>query len=453
MNFESICQSLTRENPIILNFIIIFYTIIWTILDIKIVEKLLDLEVDKKKKTIWFFANIIVISICKILLPSLIYKIVTLAIFPILTNIILKIDIAKCLTVQLIDYIIVFLIEAIFTKNLADFIGIDSYFKEMNIPLYRLIMVGIILTVKYIAYRIFKWKNIIINFPQKLNGKRKTLIIASSIIGICVITVKSIELIICDDVFHYSIFILDTISILIVFIASMKYIMQIPIVDKKSIEIEKLKYQNENLKELYDSVRAFRHDFGNIVQAFGGYIRTKNVEALTNMYEDLLEECQDNIRLEALDPNVINNPAIYNILNQKYQKAREENIKMSIEIFADLEKIKIKTYEFARVLGILLDNAIDAAKLGNIKEIELKIAEEVHNNRNIIIVKNTYDNKKIEIDRLFEKGYTTKQDDNKCHGLGLWEVRKILNKNDNLNLFTTVEGAFFKQQLEVYKTA
>lgn len=50
---------------------------------------------------------------------------------------------------------------------------------------------------------------------------------------------KSIELIICDDVFHYSIFILDTISILIVFIASMKYIMQISIVDKKSIEIEK----------------------------------------------------------------------------------------------------------------------------------------------------------------------------------------------------------------------
>lgn len=126
---------------------------------------------------------------------------------------------------------------------------------------------------------------------------------------------------------------------------------------------------------------------------------------------------------------------------------------MSIEIFADLEKIKIKTYEFARVLGILLDNAIDAAKKGNIKEIELKIAEELHNNRNIIIVKNTYDNKKIEIDRLFEKDYTTKQDDNKCHGLGLWEVRKILNKNDNLNLFTTVEGAFFKQQLEVYKTA
>jgi len=44
-------------------------------------RKLLDLEVDKKKKTIWFFANIIVISICKILLLSLIYKIVTLAIF------------------------------------------------------------------------------------------------------------------------------------------------------------------------------------------------------------------------------------------------------------------------------------------------------------------------------------------------------------------------------------
>lgn len=159
-------SKLDNREPNYFKFYYYFYTIIWTILDIKIVEKLLDLEVDKKKKTIWFFANIIVISICKILLLSLIYKIVTLAIFPILTNIILKIDIAKCLTVQLIDYIIVFLIEAIFTKNLADFIGIDSYFKGMNIPLYRLIMVGIILTVKYIAYRIFKWKILLLIFHK-----------------------------------------------------------------------------------------------------------------------------------------------------------------------------------------------------------------------------------------------------------------------------------------------
>ena len=43
-----------------------------------------------------------------------------------------------------------------------------------------------------------------------------------------------------------------------------------------------------------------------------------------------------------------------------------------------------------------------------------------------------------------------KKDDGKNHGLGLWEVRKILKKNNNLNLFTTKTNKLFKQQLEIY---
>ena len=55
-----------------------------------------------------------------------------------------------------------------------------------------------------------------------------------------------------------------------------------------------------------------------------------------------------------------------------------------------------------------------------------------------------YDNPNIE-------GYTSKKDsDVKSHGLGLWEVRKVLKKNDNLNLFTTKTNDFFTQQLEIY---
>lgn len=36
------------------------------------------------------------------------------------------------------------------------------------------------------------------------------------------------------------------------------------------------------------------------------------------------------------------------------------------------------------------------------------------------------------------------------HGLGLYEVRKILNRNNNLNLFTTKNSEYFRQQLEIY---
>lgn len=35
-------------------------------------------------------------------------------------------------------------------------------------------------------------------------------------------------------------------------------------------------------------------------------------------------------------------------------------------------------------------------------------------------------------------------------GLGLWEIRQILKKHNNLNLYTSKDDEFFKQQLEIY---
>lgn len=65
----------------------------------------------------------------------------------------------------------------------------------------------------------------------------------------------------------------------------------------------------------------------------------------------------------------------------------------------------------------------------------------------LLIVENTYTNKDVNTDKIFEKGYSTKQGNT---GLGLWEVRQILKKNNNLNLFTTKNDEFFTQQFEIF---
>ena len=451
--FENIYQRMMTYDRTALAIVITFYTTIWTILNIKLYKQLLDIDISKKRKTIWFFLEVISISFWKIMFPASVYKIVNLALFPIITNLVLKVKMERCLVLQLIDYIAIFLIELLLAQNLSKVFGIDSYFEGMYIPAYRLIMVGIILIVEYILYRTMKLKNVVINFPNELTIKQKATIIISCIIGLLVITGKSVEVGRYNDKFHYIMFVIDTIFIVLTFILSMKHIMNISIVEKRNEEIEELELYNQNLNELYDNVRAFRHDFGNIVQAMGGYINAEDTTALKVMYKDLLNECQENNELELLNPELINNPAIYNIINHKYNKAKKENIKMNIEILSDIEKLKIDTYEFSRMLGILLDNAIEAAKEGKEKIIELKIIEEMRFNRNVMIVKNTYNNEKINFKKLYEKGYTTKQESDQRHGLGLWEVQKIINKNDNLKLATSIEGEFFKQQLNIYECA
>lgn len=451
--FENIYQRMMTYDKTALAIVITFYTTIWTILNIKLYKQLLDIDISKKRKTIWFFLEVISISFGKIMFPASVYKIVNLALFPIITNLVLKVKMERCLVLQLIDYIAIFLIELLLAQNLSKVFGIDSYFEGMYIPAYRLIMVGIILIVEYIVYRTMKLKNVVINFPNELTIKQKATIIISCIIGLLVITGKSVEVARYNDKFHYIMFVIDTIFIVLTFILSMKHIMNISIVEKRNEEIEELELYNQNLNELYDNVRAFRHDFGNIVQAMGGYINAEDTTALKVMYKDLLNECQENNELELLNPELINNPAVYNIINHKYNKAKKENIKMNIEILSDIEKLKIDTYEFSRMLGILLDNAIEAAKKGKEKIIELKIIEEMRFNRNVMIVKNTYNNEKINFKKLYEKGYTTKQESDQRHGLGLWEVQKIINKNDNLKLATSIEGEFFKQQLNIYECA
>ena len=85
------------------------------------------------------------------------------------------------------------------------------------------------------------------------------------------------------------------------------------------------------------------------------------------------------------------------------------------------------------------------------KEINVIIRKDNKANRQLFIIENTYSNKDVDTERIFEKGYTSKtNEDIQNHGIGLWEVRKILKKNNNLNLFTTKDSKLFKQQLEIY---
>ena len=52
------------------------------------------------------------------------------------------------------------------------------------------------------------------------------------------------------------------------------------------------------------------------------------------------------------------------------------------------------------------------------------------------------------MDQIFEKGFSGKKNHT---GLGLWEIRKIIKKSNNLNLFTSKTDKFFSQQLEIYE--
>ncbi len=156
-----------------------------------------------------------------------------------------------------------------------------------------------------------------------------------------------------------------------------------------------------------------------------GYVATNDMNGLKTYYSQLLDDCQKVNNLYTLSPEVINNPAIYSLLASKYHKADELGIKIHLDVFLNLNELNMKIYEFTRVLGILMDNAIEATNECDEKIINVEIRKEANRNRQILVVENTYMEKDIDIDIIFEKGYSSKPNNT---GLGLWEVREIMKK-------------------------
>lgn len=218
---------------------------------------------------------------------------------------------------------------------------------------------------------------------------------------------------------------------------------------EQETEIQKLKLCNQTLSALYNNVRGFKHDFSNFIQALNGYAQLNDMAGIKGMVSAVMKECCKVNNVECFYQKNLENPAICCIIANKYSLAAEEKIKMNIEIGGNLKEISnSQTYEICRVLGILLDNAIEAARDSIEKFINVNIQDDRKNRRKMIIIENSYHNKEVDLGQIFELGYSSKKMEKEEHGIGLWNIRQILSQNQNLNLFTS-KGDLFKQQLEI----
>lgn len=240
---------------------------------------------------------------------------------------------------------------------------------------------------------------------------------------------------------------LSCISLIFYFLLSfysLNHIIKFQIV---SNNLENAENYNKTLSFLYDNVKGFKHDFDDIINMIGGYVRTDDLDGLKKYYLELENDYEKVKNIATLNPTLINNPGIYNLLVSKYKKASEFKVKIHLEYFFDFDRINMPIYQFSRMFGILLDNAIEAADKSNEKEVNITFRDSNSNKTQIIIVENTYLNKEVDTSKIFEKGVSEK----KNHmGMGLWEVNQIIMKNNNIHLLTTKDEKYFKQQLEIY---
>lgn len=437
----NLIQILMTPNVVINNILICIFGFLEIFLYEKFFTNLLKIRPSKKQSYTYILIASLIAIITNLFVKNPFSYLINLISFFIFMHFLFKQNIRNSCIAMVSTYISIFISVVLAQTILNEFMKIN-YIDMVTIPLYHIITSLLIYTIFSLVCILLKKRKKIFDYLQP---SLKVTVIINLILGISVIFINSYIISIYHFNFSTTVKVIMILSLLVYFVFSMYSILRTNKLEQTAKDLETEKIYNKTLSILHDNIRCFKHDFNNIVQVIGGYIDLNDMNGLNKYYQSLLKECKLNNNLNLLNPQTINNPSIYSLLNNKYYQALQYGITMNFEIFPDLSTINFNIYEFTRILGILLDNAIEAANETTEKIIEIQFKSD--SKKQLFIIENSCADNNISTTKIFEKGYSTKKNNS---GIGLWKVHNILSKNTNIDLFTTVKNNKFKQELSVF---
>lgn len=445
--FEKIYTILSTENEMLFILFSMPLTFITSYFYVRLCCKFLNISSTIKKDILFTIINSLLMIFGRVIMPAPYYRVFHMIFSPLTLFLVYRTSLIKTILSDVIMFLIVVSVDIVFSFLYCDIYEIGSFQEGITVPIYKLSLIFTIMLVMIIWYCIVSKFKLQIKLDDNETKENKIRIVVVSTVGLIIMTLQLWEVVFFGPEVSSFLTLTNVIAMSLYFFLSVSNIVKIESLKKANICISNLESYNKTLKTLYDDIRAFKHDFSNIMQVIGGYIASDDMDGLKKYYNGIFKDCKSITTLEILNPELFNNPAIYNIVSNKVLRAKELGIEMNVSVFTDLNQLNMKIYEATRILGILLDNAIEASQECDTKIINVEFLMNKSRNMQLIKIDNTYKDKNIDTEKIFEKDYSTKPGNT---GLGLWEIRQILNKNSNLNLFTSKDNEYFKQQLEIY---
>lgn len=214
----------------------------------------------------------------------------------------------------------------------------------------------------------------------------------------------------------------------------------------QKIEYDQLKMYTGIVENLVSDIRRFRHDYVNVISSINGYVENEDVDGLKKYFNnEIIKESKilyNNNNMLQLQ-NILN-PAVKGLISSKIVQAENLGINLTVEIASNIDEIPAKTMDVCRILGILIDNAIEAAVVSERNIMNIGLIEDEENI--VFVVSNSFDTIP-RIDDMFKEGFSTKGEN---RGIGLSTVRNLVdNLYKNMLLNTFIEDGIIKQELNI----
>lgn len=184
------------------------------------------------------------------------------------------------------------------------------------------------------------------------------------------------------------------------------------------------------------------HEFNNQLIVIQGY--ANNEKKLRKYLNTIIDEYKTGQYFEIRQLSHLPQGGIKNLVYYKYKKMNSKNIKNYIYVQSDvkdvIKKLELKDYkDLTKFLGILIDNAIDAASISDEKEIFMDF--KIDGKYLLINITNSI-NEDVDTKCIGKKGYTTK---GFGHGFGMMIIKDILKTNNKFELVTENTTNTFSQ--------
>ncbi|WP_024831581.1 sensor histidine kinase [Ruminiclostridium josui] len=236
------------------------------------------------------------------------------------------------------------------------------------------------------------------------------------------------------------------ISSLAYFLSTLIYISRFSKYELKMEEQKQQAFYNESLSTSLQDLRRFKHDQNNHLSVIEGMLRMGKSQEAYSYLQEITSSSDNNINTAIFN---LRNAGLFSIISSKMDRAKKCEVDFKLNTIGVIDSIdNIKISDLCEIIGIYLDNAIEAASESDMKQVEVLV---ISSDTSIdITIKNSCKQSpvmhKIKID-----GYSSKTGTDRGHGLSI--VDKILQKYKNvLNNINFDENAMqFVQMLKIEK--
>ena len=221
-------------------------------------------------------------------------------------------------------------------------------------------------------------------------------------------------------------------------------------IEMRQDSYNRLQEYTNQIENMYSSLRSFKHDYSNIMLSMSGYIEANDMEGLRDYFDKEILPLSKNITKNTAHINQLINiktTELKSIISSKLLYAIELNINVSIEVTDEVTSIPMDTLDLCRVIGIFLDNAIEATLETDRPTIRFALIN--LDTEYIFIISNTFLEKGIPYATLSKPNVSTKGVN---RGIGLYNAHEIIAKYNHVFLDTEIKNKSFVQRLQISKS-